>query len=44
MNLHETLGYKDYMAILCMCAREGPVYSVKVTELCVDDRWYIMKK
>ena len=35
-------GYKNYMAILCMWAREGPVYFGKVIELYIDDRLYIM--
>ena len=30
------------MAILCMWAREGPVYFGKVIELYIDDRLYIM--
>ena len=36
MNLHGTLGYKNHMAIPFMCAKEGPVYSIKVTKLQID--------
>ena len=30
MNLHGTSVHKNHTTILCMCAREGPLYSVRV--------------